>query len=183
MSGVLGMLPGVGKINRRSPRPISMINLKRQHAIITSTTPYEWRNPKALDAKAKRAHCCGLGHPSRGGSQPPRDRMHRQMVDYETMGRNKGNVNRFLGGGAAELRARPKRPLHAGAARQARSQGARAAAQESKDKLSPSVSAAGARVAEIAGARPAPPGSGRRRFWKIPRSPGKEEDRSRSNNP
>ena len=62
MSGMLGMLPGIGKVKKQ----IDAANLddrvlKRQRAIISSMTPKERRNPKILDGKRKRRIAAGSG--------------------------------------------------------------------------------------------------------------------------
>jgi signal recognition particle subunit SRP54 len=99
MSGVLGMMPGIGKIKQQ----IAGANLddgilKRQHAIITSMTPYERRNPKVLDAKRKRRIAAGSG--TKVEEVNRLIKMHRQMADMmKTLGRNKGMLNRLVGGG------------------------------------------------------------------------------------
>jgi signal recognition particle subunit SRP54 len=101
MSGVLGMMPGMGKIRSQ----IAEANLddgilKRQHAIITSMTPYERRNPKLLDAKRKRRIAAGSG--TRVEEVNRLIKMHRQMADMmKTLGRNKGMLNRLMGRGGA----------------------------------------------------------------------------------
>jgi signal recognition particle subunit SRP54 len=99
MSGVLGMLPGVGKIKSQiAEANLDDSILKRQHAIITSMTPYERRNPKALDARRKRRIASGSG--TRVEEVNRLVKMHRQMADMmKTMGRNKGMLNRLMGGG------------------------------------------------------------------------------------
>ncbi len=99
MSGVLGMLPGVGKIKSQiAEANLDDSILKRQHAIITSMTPYERRNPKALDARRKRRIASGSG--TRVEEVNRLVKMHRQMADMmKSMGRNKGMLNRLIGGG------------------------------------------------------------------------------------
>ena len=62
MSGVLGMMPGMGKIKSQiADANLDDGILKRQHAIITSMTPHERRNPKVLDARRKRRIAAGSG--------------------------------------------------------------------------------------------------------------------------
>src|SRR4029077_8338149 len=80
MSGVLGMLPRVGKIKSQiAEANLDDSILKRQHAIITSMTPYERRNPKALDARRKRRIAAGSG--TRVEEVTRLVKMHRQMAD------------------------------------------------------------------------------------------------------
>jgi signal recognition particle subunit SRP54 len=99
MSGVLGMLPGVGKIKSQlKDAKLDDGILKRQHAIITSMTPHERRNPKVLDARRKRRIASGSGTKVEDVNKLVK--MHRQMADMmKTLGRNKGMMNRLMGGG------------------------------------------------------------------------------------
>jgi signal recognition particle subunit SRP54 len=62
MSGLLGMLPGVGKIKQQmaeSKLDDGMIG--RQLAIMSSMTPKERRNPQVLHASRKRRIATGSG--------------------------------------------------------------------------------------------------------------------------
>lgn len=99
MSGVLGMMPGMGKIKSQiADANLDDGILKRQHAIITSMTPKERRNPKILDAKRKRRIAAGSGTNVQDVNKLIK--MHRQMADMmKTMGRNKGMLNRLMGTG------------------------------------------------------------------------------------
>jgi signal recognition particle subunit SRP54 len=99
MSGVLGMMPGVAKIKSQvAEAHLDDKILKRQHAIITSMTPYERRNPKVLDARRKRRIAAGSGTKVEEVNRLVK--MHRQMADMmKTLGRNKGMLNRLVGGG------------------------------------------------------------------------------------
>jgi signal recognition particle subunit SRP54 len=99
MSGVLGMMPGMGKIKSQiAEANLDDSILKHQHAIITSMTPYERRNPKMLDAKRKRRIAAGSG--TKVEEVNRLIKMHRQMADMmKTLGRNKGMLNRLMGGG------------------------------------------------------------------------------------
>ena len=99
MSGVLGMMPGMGKIKTQiASAHLDDGILKRQHAIITSMTPYERRNPKSLDARRKRRIAAGSGTKVEEVNRLVK--MHRQMADMmKTMGRNKGMLNRLVGRG------------------------------------------------------------------------------------
>ncbi len=103
MSGMLGMLPGVNKIKSQlSAANLDDRLLKRQHAIITSMTPKERRNPKLLDAKRKRRIAAGSGTKVEDVNKLVK--MHRQMADMmKAMGKNRGAMARMLGigGGAA----------------------------------------------------------------------------------
>jgi signal recognition particle subunit SRP54 len=97
MSGVLGMLPGVGKMKQQiADANIDEKMLKRQHAIITSMTPKERRNPKVLDAKRKRRIAAGSGTKVEEINRLLK--MHRQMADVmKMMGKNKGMMSRMAG--------------------------------------------------------------------------------------
>ena len=99
MSGVLGMMPGMGKIkSQMAGANLDDSILKRQHAIITSMTPKERRNPKLLDAKRKRRIAAGSG--TKVEEVNKLVKMHRQMADMmKKLGRNKGMLNRLVGAG------------------------------------------------------------------------------------
>jgi signal recognition particle subunit SRP54 len=80
MSGLMSMLPGMGKIkNQLAERNLDEKVLKRQMAIIDSMTPQERRNPDVLKASRKRRIAAGSG-------TKPEDinrllKMHRTMAD------------------------------------------------------------------------------------------------------
>jgi signal recognition particle subunit SRP54 len=62
MSGILGMLPGVGKIRQQlADHQIDDRMIARQLAIISSMTPKERRNPQVLHASRKRRIAAGSG--------------------------------------------------------------------------------------------------------------------------
>jgi signal recognition particle subunit SRP54 len=62
LSGILGMLPGVGKIKSQIENAnLDQTMLKRQAAIISSMTPKERRNPDLLKASRKRRIAAGSG--------------------------------------------------------------------------------------------------------------------------
>ncbi len=61
-SGIMGMMPGVGKIKQAmQDAKIDERIIKRQEAIITSMTPQERRNPDLLNASRKRRIAKGSG--------------------------------------------------------------------------------------------------------------------------
>jgi signal recognition particle subunit SRP54 len=99
MGGVLGMLPGVGKLKQQ----LNAANLddrivKRQRAIISSMTPKERRAPKILDAKRKRRIAAGSG--TKVEDVNKLIKMHRQMADMmRAMGKNRGMMARMFGMG------------------------------------------------------------------------------------
>ncbi|MFN0219841.1 MAG: signal recognition particle protein [Hyphomicrobium sp.] len=96
MGGILGMMPGVAKIKGQINEAGLDKSLVHQRAIISSMTPHERRNPKALDAKRKRRIAAGSG--TRVEEINKLIKMHRQMADMmKTMGRSKGMLNRFMG--------------------------------------------------------------------------------------
>jgi signal recognition particle subunit SRP54 len=104
MGGVLGMLPGVGKIKQQiNAANIDDRIIKRQRAIISSMTPKERRAPKVLDAKRKRRIAAGSG--TKVEEINKLIKMHRQMADMmKQMGKNRGMMSRMFGmggGGAA----------------------------------------------------------------------------------
>ena len=62
MDGIMGMLPGVGKIKKQmADAQMDEGLLKRQEAIIQSMTPKERRNSKLLNASRKRRVATGSG--------------------------------------------------------------------------------------------------------------------------
>ena len=62
MEGLLGMLPGVGKVKRQlAEANVDLSLLDRQQAIIGSMTPAERRNPKLLNSSRKRRVAGGSG--------------------------------------------------------------------------------------------------------------------------
>jgi signal recognition particle subunit SRP54 len=62
LQGILGMLPGVGKIKAQlQDANLDTAILKRQAAIISSMTPKERRNPDLLKASRKRRIAAGSG--------------------------------------------------------------------------------------------------------------------------
>ncbi|MFM9941945.1 MAG: signal recognition particle protein [Hyphomicrobiaceae bacterium] len=97
MGGVMGMLPGVGKIKQQmSAANLDDRILKRQGAIISSMTPYERRNPKMLDAKRKRRIAAGSG--TKVEDINKLIKMHRQMADMmKMMGNNRGMMQKMAG--------------------------------------------------------------------------------------
>jgi signal recognition particle subunit SRP54 len=98
MGGVLGMLPGVGKIKSQINEAGLNKDVKRQRAIISSMTPKERRAPKILDAKRKRRIAAGSGTKVEDINKLLK--MHRQMADMmKQMGKGKGGLARMFGMG------------------------------------------------------------------------------------
>jgi signal recognition particle subunit SRP54 len=80
MSGLMGMMPGMGKIkNQLAAANLDDSILKRQCAIIDSMTPQERRNPDILKASRKKRIAAG------SGTSPEQInkllKMHRGMAD------------------------------------------------------------------------------------------------------
>ena len=96
MGGIMGMLPGMGKIKGQINEAKADKSFVHMRAAISSMTPQERRNPKILDGKRKRRIAAGSG-------TKPEDinklvKMHRQMADMmKEMGRNKGMMSKMAG--------------------------------------------------------------------------------------
>jgi signal recognition particle subunit SRP54 len=101
MSGVLGLLPGVGKFKKQLEGvDLDNLVLKRQLAIIGSMTPFERRNPKVMNASRKRRVARGSG--ARVEDINRLLKMHLQMSDMmKKVGRNPGMFGKMFGQGAA----------------------------------------------------------------------------------
>jgi signal recognition particle subunit SRP54 len=62
LGGLMGMLPGVGKMKKQiAEANIDDRMIARQEAIILSMTPKERRNPKLLNAKRRKRIAAGSG--------------------------------------------------------------------------------------------------------------------------
>jgi len=98
MSGVMGMLPGVGKMKKQiDALGVDDKVFKRQMAIIASMTPKERRKPEVLKASRKKRVAAGSG--TRVEDVNRLLKMHRQMSDMmKQMGKGKGALGRMLGG-------------------------------------------------------------------------------------
>jgi len=101
MSGVLGMLPGIGKFKKQLEGvDLDNLVLKRQLAIISSMTAFERRSPKVMNAARKRRVASGSGTKVEEINRLLK--MHLQMADMmKKMGRNPGMFGRMFGGGGA----------------------------------------------------------------------------------
>jgi len=103
VSGVLGMLPGIGKAKKQ----LEEANLddgfiKHQQAIISSMTRKERRSPKVMNASRKRRVASGSGTSVQDINKLLK--MHRQMADMmKKMGKRKGGLAGLFGGGAPEM--------------------------------------------------------------------------------
>ena len=98
MKGVLGMLPGIGKMRAQ----LESANLddkiiRRQRAIIDSMTPQERRNPDILKASRKKRIAAGSGTKVEDVNRLLK--MHRQMADVmKMMGKGgRGGIGGALG--------------------------------------------------------------------------------------
>ncbi len=100
MSGVLGLLPGVGKIKKQLEGvDLDNLVLKRQLAIIGSMTAFERRNPKAMNASRKKRVAKGSGTKVEEINRLLK--MHLQMSDVmKKVGRNPGLLGKMFGQGA-----------------------------------------------------------------------------------
>ena len=99
MSGVLGMLPGVGKMKKQiEDANLDDTVVKRQMAIIGSMTVKERRAPKMLNASRKKRVAAGSGTSVQDVNKLLK--MHRQMADMmKKLGKNKGMLGGLFGGG------------------------------------------------------------------------------------
>jgi signal recognition particle subunit SRP54 len=62
LEGLMGMLPGVGKVKKQlAEAQVDARQIARQHAIILSMTQRERRNPKLLNAKRRKRIAAGSG--------------------------------------------------------------------------------------------------------------------------
>jgi signal recognition particle subunit SRP54 len=103
MSGVLGMLPGMGKLRKQiDGAALDDSIIKRQRAIISSMTRQERRAPKVLNASRKKRIAAGSGTEVQDVNKLLK--MHRQMADMmKKLGRDKGMLSRMMGGGMPDM--------------------------------------------------------------------------------
>ncbi|MEZ5922840.1 MAG: signal recognition particle protein [Hyphomicrobiaceae bacterium] len=99
MSGMMGLLPGIGKMKKQiADANLDDSVLKRQKAIISSMTRFERRNPKVLNASRKRRVAAGSG--TKVEEINKLLKMHRQMADMmKMMAQKKGMFGKMMGGG------------------------------------------------------------------------------------
>ncbi|MBZ0227651.1 MAG: 50S ribosome-binding GTPase, partial [Bauldia sp.] len=97
MSGVMGMLPGVGKVKKQiDAMGIDDSVFRRQTAIISSMTAQERRNPDVLKASRKKRVAAGSG--TKVEEVNKLLKMHRQMADMmKAMGKGKGIFGKMAG--------------------------------------------------------------------------------------
>jgi signal recognition particle subunit SRP54 len=104
MGGILGMLPGIGKVKKQlDAANLDETILKRQQAIIGSMTRGERKNPKLLNASRKKRVAAGSGTSVQDINKLVK--MHRQMADMmKSMGKKRGLLGQMFGaGGPAEV--------------------------------------------------------------------------------
>ncbi|MEM9205785.1 MAG: signal recognition particle protein [Pseudomonadota bacterium] len=99
MSGMLGLMPGVGKMKKQiDAAGLDDSLIKRQLAVISSMTPHERTKPDVLKASRKKRIAAGSGTNVQAVNQLLK--MHRQMADMmKKMGRKKGGLAGLFGGG------------------------------------------------------------------------------------
>jgi signal recognition particle subunit SRP54 len=97
MSGVMGMLPGVGKMKKQiDAMGVDDSVFRRQTAMISSMTKQERKRPEILKASRKRRIAAGSG--TRVEEINKLLKMHRQMADMmKQMGKGKGLFGRMAG--------------------------------------------------------------------------------------
>ena len=98
MSGVMGMLPGMGKVKKQMEGSnLDDSILTHQLAIISSMTQKERKFPKLLNASRKKRIAAGSGTKVQEINQLVK--MHKQMaVMMKKMGNSKGMMSRMMGG-------------------------------------------------------------------------------------
>jgi len=99
MSGVLSMLPGVGKVKKQlDAANVDESIFNRQQAIIGSMTKAERKIPKLLNASRKKRVAAGSGTSVQDINKLVK--MHRQMADMmKAMGKKRGALSALFGGG------------------------------------------------------------------------------------
>jgi signal recognition particle subunit SRP54 len=99
MTGILGMMPGVGKIkNQLAAAGLDDKVIPRQLAIISSMTRTERNKPAVMNASRKRRVASGSGTEVQDVNKLLK--MHRQMSDMmKKLGRGKGGLGALFGGG------------------------------------------------------------------------------------
>lgn len=108
MSGVLSMLPGIGKMRKQlEAADLDNTVVKRQQAMISSMTLKERRNPKLLNASRKKRVAAGSGTSVQDINKLLK--MHRQMADMmKKMGKGKGGLASLFGMGGEQAPEMPQ---------------------------------------------------------------------------
>jgi signal recognition particle subunit SRP54 len=99
MSGILGMMPGIGKMKKQiAAAGLDDKVVPRQLAIISSMTRKERQKPALMNASRKRRVATGSGTDVQDINKLLK--MHRQMADMmKKLGRQKGGLGALFGGG------------------------------------------------------------------------------------
>ncbi len=99
MSGILGMMPGIGKVKKQiAAAGLDDKMVPRQLAIIGSMTKKERHKPAVMNASRKRRVAAGSGTDVQDVNKLLK--MHRQMSDMmKKLGRQKGGLGALFGGG------------------------------------------------------------------------------------
>ena len=139
MQGVMGMLPGMGKMQKQMDEAgLDDRMIRRQVALINSMTKKERRNPDLLQASRKKRIAAGAGQEVQELNRLLK--MHRQMADMMKkmggMGKKgllRGGLGALLGkGGAACRRGMPADAGRAARRRDAPGPGAAARPQRAR---------------------------------------------------
>jgi signal recognition particle subunit SRP54 len=101
MSGILGMMPGVGKMkNQLAAAGLDDTLVGRQLAIISSMTRAERQKPALMNGSRRKRIAAGSGTDVAAVNKLLK--MHRQMSDMmKKLGKSKGGLGALFGGGAA----------------------------------------------------------------------------------
>ena len=99
MSGILGMMPGIGKMKKQiDAAGLDDSIVKRQLAIISSMTRVERQKPALMNASRRKRIAAGSGTDVQDVNKLLK--MHRQMSDMmKKLGRSKGGLGALFGGG------------------------------------------------------------------------------------
>ena len=103
MSGILGMMPGIGKMKKQlAAAGLDDSIVKRQLAIISSMTRGERQKPALMNASRKQRIAAGSGTDVQDVNKLLK--MHRQMSDMmKKIGRSKGGLGALFGWAAAAM--------------------------------------------------------------------------------
>lgn len=110
LGGIMGMLPGIGKLQKQmAGANIDDRMLKRQEAIISSMTRDERRNPKVLNASRRKRVAAGSGTQVQDVNKVLKQHqdMARMMKQVGKMG-GKGALAGLFGGGGPAMPAPPQ---------------------------------------------------------------------------
>lgn len=99
MSGILGMMPGIGKVKKQiAAAGLDDSLVGRQLAIISSMTRIERQKPALMNASRRKRIAAGSGTDVQDVNKLLK--MHRQMADMmKKMGKGKGGMAGLFGGG------------------------------------------------------------------------------------